>query len=534
MNFPGQSFSVFIWLAPFRGGLYYDHQALMPYLTALAPWLPFDVKQEDIFHEVVRLGVRKGWLQLIAGDYALMRINPIWGLELRQTALRQLPDEFLTASLSAYIAHYREMAEQLLRLDMRGDQLARAEAAEILTIEWLNIQGALRLLVVDGQDDDFLSTALRRYFQASGQSARWLPEALNLLQYSEVKTGNVANRIDRLDDVGTTLLGLYRPEEARIYVEEAWRLCDQLESGETGTAIRRSALCNSLSICSTTFWEQKQWLEKAIQIVQEAGLDRQVVRYSYNLSELLLEQGRYTESLELLNGILPMARKGKPPDMLVPILLSLASHARSENRFRTARQNLREALRLVLEPAKEAEIRQDLAGVYFEEGKMVQAKRQVQRALPVFLQHNNERQAGNAWSLLSVIAFSEGNYAEGIEYAERALQCFAETEQWGLMGQTYGNIAILCHEQEWWEDCIDYARRANEQYKRADNRLQAARQELLEGAGLLGLGYVDKARNLYVRAKSVFEEEGNTIEIANARALEVAIDKMQNTKDSAT
>lgn len=504
------------WLAPFQGGLYYGYHLMESYLLATGDMLCFKADDEQAYHQNIREGMNTGVLQLIPGDFSLLRVHPLWQIEIKGA----MDEPALEKMQAVYHTHVRNMAEILAGLVVSGVSDRVEEALAVISIEWPNLRRVLRESARRGEPTEALSVALRHFYKTQSRMERWLPEALFLLDLTAGYSDNRAARIGALDDVATTLLDLFRPVEARPYLEEAWALCQLAKNRTEEDVIHFCALCDSMSRCATEFSEQRDWLGKAVDMAKNAGLTRLWVRISYNLSELLIENGKEQESRAILESLLPIVNNGVGRDMSVHIALSLALHAQRAGQFREARRYFREALRHKPHDALTAEIRQDLASAYIEEGKIRQAKRQLVLAIPVFIRTGNHKQMGNAYNLMSVIALDEGAPYEGLEYAFKALECFAETGQWGLMGQVYYNLALWCYKQEWWRDCIRYSQKAEEQYEKAGNRLQVARQQLLRAVALTGMGRLHAARKCINFAKSVLADLDDSTELANIQVIE--------------
>jgi tetratricopeptide (TPR) repeat protein len=516
------------WVTPFQGGLYYGYHSMAAYLRAISDVLDFRADDEYEYHQNITEGVDAGLLRLIPGDYALLRVHPLWQIRMQ----KKVDKSALKKIQAAYHIHVRSLAPTLVELVVCGVSERAAEAHTVMSVEWPNLRQVLRQSGRRGEPTEALSVALRYYFKAQGRLECWLPEALFLLDTTTVYSNNRAARIEALDDVATTLLELFRPKEARLYLEESWNLCQAGEKSTDEDIIRLCAVCDGMARSSTEFSEQKAWLERAADMAHHAGLTNLWVRISYNLSELLAENGKLEESRRILESLMAITKKGIAKGILARIALSFALHSQRAGKFREARRYFREALRYKPNTILEAEIRQDMASAYFEEGKIQQAKRQLELAIPIFIQTGNEKQMGNAFNVMSVISFQEGEYQSGLEYAFKALECFANTSQWSLTGQVYYNLALWCYSQKWWSDSVRYTHKAQEQFDRVGNRLLTARQQMLRAAAMIGMGRLRAARSWTNLAKAILNELDDRTELANIRSLEETLLKAYDEKRS--
>lgn len=518
-----QQWQKWAWLCPFNQRFYYGHEHLTDYFQLVPGWLPFAPDDEDAFQELISEGLSNGWLRQIPGDYAILQIQPLWRNQLLLWTQRNMPARFQQEIQEGFCNYYNQLAKELRTYQISNDPGDQSLAATLIGAEMSNLQSVMRTLAQQKSDYAFISTVLRNYFQQQDSSARWLEQALFLLDAGNKEAAK--ERIARLDDVAVTLLELKQPAEALPYVKEAWDLSAALPENDAESALIRSTLCNNFSRCATTFEEQRLWLTRAWIMAKEAGLSNLAARMAYNLSELLLEHHLYAESRVLLDEATAVFRESGAASLLLQTLLSQASRARMQGQPDEAIRFLNEALDMHTNPLKEAEIRQDLASVLFECGKPDDAEKQSKLAIQVFLSAGNRQMEGTSLNLLSAIAFMQGDGPAGLEYAQRALECFSETAQWGLYAQTLGNIALFCFQHEWWDDCIRYAQEAQEVYASVGQEREQALMQLLAASGSAGKGHWAAAAAFCRMARPVLEKFNDKKGLQDLHTIETVIQR---------
>ena len=100
------------WLAPFQGGLYYGYHLMESYLLATGDMLCFKADDEQAYHQNIREGMNTGVLQLIPGDFSLLRVHPLWQIEIKGA----MDEPALEKMQAVYHTHVRNMAEILAGL----------------------------------------------------------------------------------------------------------------------------------------------------------------------------------------------------------------------------------------------------------------------------------------------------------------------------------------------------------------------------------------------------------------------------------